>query len=141
MTTTYQKNGTQASVATTATQWTRVDLLLALYDRTISTLETLAESLQTQGVSAIRYQTRAMFLLEQIIDGIDAEQCDYASEIMRLCEFAFRAINNRNTEAIEKSAAAFRTIREGFATVRDDAVAMEMRGDIPSVNATIEEEA
>ena len=128
----------QSSYGNQPTSWTRADLILALYDRTVVTLRALSEAIMTDDVHVMKNQTSVIFLLEQIVEGVDTESCTYADEILRICEYAFRAANEKDVEAINASAAALEKVQEGFATIRSEAVAMENSGTIPPLHSPME---
>ena len=128
----------QSAYNNTNTTWTRADLLIALYDRTVVTLRGLGEAVATDDVNVLKYQTSVIFLLEQIVGGVDLEGCTFSDEILRICEYAFRAANEKDVEAINASASAIEKVQEGFAAIRSDAVALENNGTIPPLHSPME---
>lgn len=133
-------NHSQSAYTTKTTTWTRADLLIALYDRTIITLRSLSEAIATDDVNVMKYRTSAVFLLEQIVDGVDPEICTFSDEIMRICEYAFRGVDQQDVESIDAAATALAKVQEGFSEIRDDAVVLENNGIIPPIHSPLEVE-
>ncbi len=113
-------------------------MIIALYDRTVVTLRALSEAIAIDDAHVMKYQTSVVFLVEQIVEGVDPEECTYADEILRICEYAFRAANEKDVNAINASAAALEKVQEGFATIRSEAVALENNGTIPPLHSPME---
>jgi flagellin-specific chaperone FliS len=120
------------------TKWTRVDLLIALYRQTVSSLRRLAEAIEMQDTVVLPHQTRSVFLLEQIVEGIDPERCEYAHRITSLCEYALNSLQCKDVDAIKSAAAALAEIQDGFQHIRSDAVALEGNGTIPPLDSVVE---
>lgn len=122
-------------------EWTRVDLLIALYDRAAETLDKVAEAIRAKS-DAPRFEShaKAILLMEQIVAGIDPAVASSSADVFRICEFAMNGLDAEDVDSILAAAKAFRTLREGFAAVRDDAIAMERRGEIPPLQVGVETE-
>ena len=129
-----------AAYQSVPTKWTRIDLLIALYDRTVATLRLLAEAISADDPHVMKFKTRTIFLLDQIVDGIDSEECTFATEIMSICQFALRGVEENNVETINASASAIAKVQDGFSHIRSDAVALENVGTIPPIHSPIEME-
>lgn len=127
-----------AAYQSRSNKWTRVDLLIALYDRTVMSLRALAEAIENEENETLSYQTRTVFLLEQIVEGIDPDQCEYSNRINSLCEYALNSLECKDVNALRSAASALAEIQDGFQSIRSDAVALEENGTIPPLNTAVE---
>ncbi|MBY0228116.1 MAG: flagellar protein FliS [Gemmataceae bacterium] len=113
--------------------WTRIDLLLALYDGTIDRLRrALAALRQGDPAAAAPLLARVQMLLLQMAAGINPDAGDPSSaDLLRLAEFCIHAAASGEAEKIEAAASCLETVREGFRAIRDEAVRLERSGAVP----------
>ena len=119
-----------------ALSWTRVDMLLVIYDQTMLSLEEgirLLEENRTSLLAPVRL--RAMRALLAIVDGLDLKQGELPTRILRLVEFSVEQINSQSPEAWRAAASVIGKLREGFLEICDQARKDEYEGHIPALNA------
>jgi hypothetical protein len=118
----------QASLA-----WTRIDLLLALFDAAIERGEqALAAGDEAE---ARRLRARARLAILALWAGVDREGPS-AGNFIRLYEFADHAFTEGGPEQMRGALSALRTLREGFVGIRAEAAELERCGAIPPADAT-----
>jgi len=116
--------------------WTRIDMLLHIYNHTINSLHNGADLLKA-GASpnemvAARMDAQKNILL--ISDGLAVEQGGTPVQIMRLCIYALDQIQTDSPEAWESAAQVLTTVREGFEGIQEAAREAEHAGEIPALN-------
>lgn len=117
--------------------WTRVDMLLAIYDATIASLDAGIEAMQGQDQKMDpAHQLRASQLLLLILDGIDAEGSEVAARIRDLCLFCVNQVSSPTVAAWTSARDVLSTLREGFQAIREEAIQLEAAGVIPQVSQT-----
>lgn len=113
--------------------WTRVDMLIHIYNHTINALEQGAELLE-RGASAdelltVRLDAQKRILL--ISDGLAVDQGGTAVSVMQLCVFALDQIQTDSVDAWKSAASVLSTVREGFLEVQETLREAEHSGEIP----------
>lgn len=113
--------------------WTRIDMLIHIYNHTINSLETGADMLQAgksaEEMVAARLDAQKKILL--ISDGLAVEKDDTAISVMQLCVFALDQIQTDSVDAWRAAARVLSTVREGFVEVQETVRAAEQAGEIP----------
>lgn len=118
--------------------WTRIDMLLLIYDKTLSTLNEGARLLDQNRIpELLAVRIRAMKALLAIADGLDVEQGELAVSIMRLVIFAIDQIRTSDSAAWRNAAQVLSTVREGFLEIQDQARRDEYEGRIPALDAVM----
>src|SRR5947209_4657151 len=118
------------------TEWTRIDMLLALYDGAVERLEAAALAMHSgQDAVAVPLLARAQLLVCDLAAGVDPNAAG-SDNFLRLFEFVVHAIRCRSGEKVEAALNVLRTLREGFRTIRPEAVALENSGVIPPLTAS-----
>ena len=111
--------------------WTRADMVLALFDGAIERLELGAEALRRNDrMTGLRMLTRAQLIVCELAGGVDAGYA-HAATFLRLYGLASRAIGAATVEEAEAALRILRTMREGVAGIRDEAVRLEREGEVP----------
>jgi len=119
-----------------ATSWTRVDMLLALYNKTVQTLEAGIESLSANDTSAFdRHQLMAFRCITAIIEGIDPKQGPICENILQLCTYAIRSSAQRDLKSWQNAHSIIMQIRDSFFQIREEAIKLELDGEIPPLNS------
>lgn len=114
--------------------WTRIDMLLVVYDQAVLALDEgsrLLEENRTAELAPLRL--RAMRTLLTIIDGLDLEKDELPKQIVRLVVFAIEQIRTPSPAAWRSAAAVIQTLREGFLEIQDQARRDEYEGRIPAL--------
>lgn len=117
--------------------WTRVDMLLTIYDAAIATLDSGIQVLQEQDLKMDpAIQLRASQLLLLLLDGIDVESSDVAARIRDLCLFCVSQIGSPTAASWTSARDVLCTLREGFQAIREEAIHLESAGVIPQLPQT-----
>ena len=115
--------------------WTRIDMLIHIYNHTINALLNGAELLERASTEseliAARADAQKKILL--IADGLAVEQGGTAVNVMQLCVFALEQIQTESAEAWRSSATVFSTVREGFLEIQDEVREQEQSGKLPAL--------
>jgi flagellin-specific chaperone FliS len=113
--------------------WTRIEMLVALYDRAILTIQ-LAKSAEEQNnptmvASQLLEANRFMLALHA---GLNTENCDIAKDVGRLLNFVMLRLEERN---FDEAVYFLKKLQNSFEQIQTDAVAMEKSGQIPPLSA------
>lgn len=127
----------QAYRRSTQTQWTRIDLLVALYAATERTLLAGAAAVEnndaeTVNAKAIHARKQLLAILEGVEPGTDGG----AENVRRLLMFCHHCINMNTAAAWNDAARIIRTLRSAFESIQDEARQLEAAGEIPSLDVT-----
>lgn len=115
--------------------WTRIDMLLAIYDATITSLEAGLTALAADDRHAFaKHHLKAAQLLVLLIDGIDVDSGETATRIRALCTFAISQIGTMSNQGWHSALDIVRTLREGFEGIREEARELEAQGVIPRLD-------
>ena len=116
----------------TAASWTRIDLLLTVYDVGIHTANAaLAALAEGDDDEATRHRLKFYRVLMQILDGLDV-QYESTQNIQRLALHMFDRSTRGTADDWRSVLKILETLREGFAAIREEAVEMESRGLVAS---------
>jgi len=116
--------------------WTRVDMLLALFDGALERLEMAAASIRAgDHATGTRLLTRAQLIVCELAGGIDPHYA-HATEFGRMYGLASRAIAENTPEGAEAAARVLRAMRQTVAPLREEAARLEREGALPSAGAT-----
>ena len=92
---------------------TRVDMLLALYDKLLGRLEAAQEALaQGQTDTANSLLVRAEVLVTGLTAGVDASRGELAINFLRLYDFALRSFRQRTPEGVTGALRALHPLHE-----------------------------
>lgn len=122
------------SYAQPAVQWTRIEMLLAAFDGTISRLE-LAHSLMEQGEGI---QAQAMLLTSQrlilaLYEGIDLRYGETPRNMQKLYLFVLGCIGVGEKLDLPAALKVLKIIQGGLRDVKDVAKEMERMGQVSPV--------
>jgi flagellin-specific chaperone FliS len=110
-------------------------MLMALFDGGIERLELAADAFRREDrMTALRMLTRAEVIVCELAGGVDPSYV-HAAAILRLYNLASRAISASTLAETEAALRILRTLRGGIARIREDAVQLELRGELPPVRA------
>ena len=111
--------------------WTRVEMLLQLYDRAIKALQNaeLALELDQQDAFVTHYIESQKVLLA-IHSGLKPDEYEVAFNVARLLHFVLGCIGERNFKDAIK---ILGELRNGFAAIAHDANELEKCGEIPAM--------
>ena len=115
--------------------WTRVDMLLVVYDQVVTALNDgvrLLRDDRTTELPAVRL--RAMRTLLAIADGLDLNQGDVPNQVLRLVEYSMEQIKSQSADAWLSAAEVINKLREGFQEIQEQARKDEYEGRIPALD-------
>lgn len=113
--------------------WTRVEMLLQLYDRAIVSLGGASMALEADD-----QETYAKLFIDgqkailAIHSGLKPDEHDVAYNVARLLHFVLTCLAEKNFDDAVK---VLSELRDGFAAIADDANELEKTGVIPAMEA------
>jgi flagellar secretion chaperone FliS len=119
----------------TAYSWTRIDMLLMIYEKLVHALQEgvrLLEKQQTRELVPVQIQVQRCITL--IADGLDLSAGDVPRNVARLCLFT---VDNTRADSLEGWQASLRVmseVRDGFQQIQDEARELEHSGKIPAID-------
>ena len=128
----YQKYRQQDEAA----NWTRMDLLLALYDKAVERLDRAEASLRAgDSTTAIPQIAKTQLIVSELASGVRVEvNPDANTNMLRLYEYVTTELTHASVEGIANARKILRTLREGFEAVRAEANELERAGKVPSID-------
>ncbi|WP_437187420.1 hypothetical protein SH668x_000814 [Planctomicrobium sp. SH668] len=122
----YKKNAQSAR--------TRIEMLLAIYDSTISTIDAGIQNLQSEDRSGYpSLQLRVSELCLLLISGLDT-QSTLGARIRDLCIFCIDQTSHAEVQGWESARSVLNTLREGFLEIREEGNRLESCGEIPRLS-------
>lgn len=118
--------------STQATSWTRIDMLLHIYDHAICALKAGMQALdrnESLDSGSLRRDAQTRVML--IVEGLDLKQGEVPQNIMRICTHILDVTCRDDACEWERCASLLEVIRSGFAEVQDEARQAEADGAIP----------
>jgi hypothetical protein len=116
--------------------WTRVDMLIVVYDQAVSALSEGARLLeQNRGAELPAVKLRAMKTLLAIAEGLNLQRGELPIQVLRLVVFALDQVRIESAEAWRSAESVISTLRAGFLEIQDDARKDEYEGRIPALDA------
>ena len=116
--------------------WTRVDMLILVYDQAVSALSEGARLLeQNRGAELPAVKLRAMKTLLAIAEGLNLQKGELPIQVLRLVVFALDQIRIESAEAWRSAESVISTLRAGFLEIQDEARKDEYEGRIPALDA------
>lgn len=116
--------------------WTRIDLLLALYDETIAQLQKALETATEHGAEAARpLLQRFDLLLSGLVAGANPNGGELAVDFLRLYEFIAHCSQESSIVKLRAALNVLTMLREGLLGIREEAARLEREGAIPSADS------
>ncbi len=116
--------------------WTRVDMLILVYDQAVSALSEGARLLeQNRRAELPAVKLRAMKTLLAIAEGLNLQRGELPIQVLRLVVFALDQVRIESAEAWRSAESVISTLRAGFLEIQDDARKDEYEGRIPALDA------
>ena len=114
--------------------WTRIEMLLAIYDKAIEAISLAQESkLAADETGYTTHMLAAQKAVLAIHAGLKPDTDDVAFNVARLLHFVLGCIENDNlVDAIK----ILENMRSGFAAIADEANQLEAEGQIPPLQET-----
>jgi flagellar biosynthetic protein FliS len=111
---------------------TRIDTILSLYEAIFERLEKARAALRRSDTAAARKDLDAcMFGISGLSAAFNPHSGELALTLMRLYDFAVRSLGQADEAGVEAALNTMRTLYEGFAAIRPEAVGLERSGEIP----------
>ncbi|GAB5440472.1 MAG: hypothetical protein Fues2KO_08210 [Fuerstiella sp.] len=117
-----------------AMSWTRIDMLLLIYENAIEALDKGVSILESEDQSEmlhVRVDAQRKVLL--IAEGLSVDEDPTAAHIMNLCVFILDQISTDDVESWKTSVKLLETLHEGFQGIADEARELEKKGSIPAL--------
>ena len=116
--------------------WTRMDMLLALYDGALARLDKAAQALTNGDIPvATPYLSKAQLLVNELAAGVrvDVDE-EMGTNVLRLYEFVVNEIRTPRMANVRNAVKILTTLREGFEAVREEANRMERAGELTAAD-------
>ncbi|QEG23352.1 flagellar protein FliS [Mariniblastus fucicola] len=112
--------------------WTRIDLLLQLYDRAIEKMSDCQTALDANNDSAyVQSFVDAQKTVLAIHSGLKADEHDVAFNVARLLHFVLQSLADKKfADAIK----VMKELRDGFGAIEAEANELELTGKIPPMD-------
>ncbi len=115
---------------------TRIDLLLALYNKAISHLHQAQQALERQELStATPLLLQAQLIVYTLATGIEPEQGEVPRNLLRLYEFVLYCLGCGEVGKVKAALRVLTILREGLAGIEQQARNLELSGKIPPLNS------
>lgn len=116
--------------------WTRVDMLILVYDQAVSALSEGARLLeQNRKAELPAVKLRAMKTLLAIAEGLNLQKGELPIQVLRLVVFALDQIRIESADAWRSAESVISTLRAGFLEIQEEARRDEYEGRIPALDA------
>jgi hypothetical protein len=116
--------------------WTRIDMLLTIYEHVVASLTEGAVLLeQDKSSQLLPVRIRAQKALLAVADGLDLEQGELPTQVLRLVVFALDQARTEDASQWRAAARVMSTLRDGFAEIQDQLRLAEYDGKIPALDA------
>ena len=118
-----------------APSWTRIDMLLALFDGGVERCEQALAALERQDQRAAKkFLVKARLIVMGLASGVIPDGDPLTTTLLRLYEYAQHALGQGSVEDVRGALNVLRNLREGYRKIRPEAVDLERRGLIPPIN-------
>jgi flagellin-specific chaperone FliS len=119
-----------------ASGWTRIDLLLALYDKALERLDKAEGSLLAGEPSvAVPQLAKTQHIVVELAAGVRVEVNPEANtNMLRLYDYVVAELSHASLEGIANARKILRTLREGFEAIRAEANELERTGRLESAD-------
>lgn len=126
----YQNHAIDAMIS----GWTRIDMLLALYDRAISTIRTAEEAQAANDSSQLAVlKMEATRYLLALHSGLNTDKYEIAVDVARLLNFVMLRLEQNN---FKEAVYFLKKLHASFESIREEATAMEKTGKIPPLSSS-----
>jgi flagellin-specific chaperone FliS len=117
-----------------ASGWTRIDLLLAVYDKALGRLDRAEEALRNRNEGeAVFHMAKAQLAVSVLAGGVRAgDGNELGVNMLRLYDFVVRQLTEPKLERIQDARKILTNLRKGFEAIREEANTLERSGRLPS---------
>lgn len=118
-----------------ASAWTRVDMVVALYDEAIKRIDQALEAIERSDLIASRqHGLRILQLIACLRSGVDAQAGNLPQDILRLYNFIDRCVAEGTREHLQYARQVIVPLRDSFQEIRDNVAELERAGEIPPLS-------
>lgn len=116
--------------------WTRIELLLALYDKALERLDTALAALGRGDTgAAVAQMAKTQLIVTELAAGVRVEVNPEANtNILRLYEFVAHELTKPDPLHIGNARKVLATLREGFEAIRAEANELERSGQLANAD-------
>jgi flagellar secretion chaperone FliS len=109
----------------------RIDVVLALYDGAIERIESAQKLLRARNrFAALPLIGKSQLIVSELAAGVKLEvDEDMGTNYLLLYEFIVNRLKDATLPSLEDALKILKTLREGFAGIREEAISMERRGE------------
>ena len=111
-------------------EWTRIDMLLALFDGTLEHIEQALATAESNQESSLHHRIRAISLVSVLRSGLDFQLGELPDRLNRLYEFVQEGLIRGDLEMMRSGHKVLCEVREGFRGIRSKAIELEQAGEI-----------
>jgi flagellin-specific chaperone FliS len=114
--------------------WTRMDLLIALYDKAIERLDKAEIALRAgDKLTAVPLLAKTQLIVAELAAGVRIDvNPENGTNMLRLYEYVTTQMSLVTVDSIQNSRKVMQTLRDGFESVRAEANELERTGRLPS---------
>jgi len=114
---------------------TRIDIILSLYDQVIGRVQKAIAATDRHDPAAVKHQLAACSLgVGGLANALSTNGGEMAVNFLRLYDFVVRCLEEGTASRLKAALDTLQTLRDGFATIRPQAVEMERAGEIPPLD-------
>ncbi len=116
-----------------STGWTRIEMLLALYNGALERLDQAEAALKTGNKkTAIPLMARTQLIVSALAAGVrPGPNQEMTTNMLRLYDFVVRQLTEPELQRIIDARKILRNLRQGFEAIREEANHLERTGQIP----------
>ncbi len=115
---------------------TRIDLLVALYDKAIRHLTQAQEAIERQEAStATSLLLKAQVIVYALASGVDPDHDEASHNMLRLYEFVLHCLGFCEIEKVKDALSVLMILREGLEEIQPKARTLELSGKIPPIKS------
>jgi flagellar biosynthetic protein FliS len=130
-------NALRAYQTNSAPACTRIDVLLALFEGAIERLQAAAAMMrQNNPFPAMSLLAKAQLIVAELASGVNPDAGEVSVNLLRLYEFVSYSITTRRPGQLDAAVRVLCSLKQGFDTIRDEAVELERKGAIPAVDVS-----
>ena len=109
--------------------WTRIEMLLQLYERAIFTMEVASAAMKTNDSACVQTQTlAAQKLVLALHNGLKPDECEVAHSVAQLLGFIMLRIEEKNFAEAKRF---LEKLHASFSQIKEEAIELETSGVIP----------
>lgn len=118
----------------TVAGWTRIEMVLALYDKALDRLDRAAAALRAGDAAAARPElAKVQLIAGELAAGVRPEVSpETGPNLIRLFEFVADRLRVPDAARVADARKVLVTLRDGFAAIREDANRLERAGAVPA---------